>query len=48
MPQDGYFTSHHPANIAFAPYEQMGGNGSLTTYDKTNFPHLVTLLKLPL
>lgn len=26
IPQDGYFTSQHPANIAFAPYEQMGGN----------------------
>ncbi|MBD2292526.1 serine/threonine protein kinase [Anabaena sphaerica FACHB-251] len=30
MPQDGYFTSHHPANIAFAPYEQMGGNRQVT------------------
>ncbi|MFM2063119.1 MAG: Serine/threonine-protein kinase PknA [Cyanobacteriota bacterium] len=30
MPQDGYFTSHHPANIAFAPYEQMGGNRQIT------------------
>lgn len=30
MPQDGYFTSHHPANIVFAPYEQMGGNRQVT------------------
>ncbi|MTJ13074.1 serine/threonine protein kinase [Anabaena sp. UHCC 0187] len=30
MPQDGYFTSNHPANIAFAPYEQMGGNRQVT------------------
>ena len=30
MPQDGYFTSDHPANIAFAPYEQMGGNRQVT------------------
>ncbi len=30
MPKDGYFTSHHPANIAFAPYEQMGGNRQVT------------------
>ena len=30
MPQDGYFTSHHPANIAFAPYEQMGSNRQVT------------------
>jgi serine/threonine-protein kinase len=30
MPQDGYFTSHHPANITFAPYEQMGGNRQVT------------------
>ncbi|PPJ64244.1 serine/threonine protein kinase [Cuspidothrix issatschenkoi] len=30
MPHDGYFTSHHPANIAFAPYEQMGGNRQVT------------------
>ena len=30
MPQDGYFTSHHPANIAFAPYEQMRGDRQVT------------------
>ena len=30
MPQDGYFTSDHPANIAFAPYEQMGSNRQVT------------------
>ena len=30
MPQDGYFTSDHPANIVFAPYEQMRGNRQVT------------------